>query len=85
MNCPRRLLAGILMLAPLLGAGSAHAVVLYYDQPNPGSLYQNQIVVHQSTDGTYFCILGNGFGYGGIQQGQGRRNYIFSLYSLHEI
>jgi hypothetical protein len=84
MKCPRRLLVGLLLLASLLEAASAHALVLYYDQPHPGSLVQNQIVVHESTDTTYYCILGNAFGYGGIQQGWGTRNYIFSLWDQNQ-
>ena len=76
------LLVGALCLGSSLYAGTAHAEDHDYDHAQPGLLIQNQVVVHESTDGTYFSLLGNDFGYGGVQQGGDGINDILETIEL---
>lgn len=48
-------------------SGAALAQDLQYDTPGTATSFQNQITVNLVTTDTYFGMLGNSFGYAGIQ------------------
>lgn len=59
---------------------ACRSVHLGWQAPRAGALY-NEVVVEESAPGTYFCAIGFGGGYFGIQeQGRGKKVVIFSVW-----
>lgn len=82
----RIVFTAIILFAPAVRADerlagiACRSVHLHYPAPS-GDAFTNEVIVDQSSEGTYFCVCGFNQGYYGLQElGNGKKVLIFSVW-----